>query len=150
MAAVRRANMGGGAGQPDHRAASAPQHVRHRGAGHDEAAIEGDGNNLPPFRQGHFQKRGLPAQARVGDQDIDAADGGEDAVHHAVHLAFVGNIRHRGQGLPTHGVDFPHHRIDDGAIRPAVDDDCGAIPRQGQGDGTANILARAGNEGDFA
>jgi DNA-binding ferritin-like protein len=69
-----------------------PQHRAHRLAAAQELAREVDRQNSVPIRQRHIDKRRVALHARIGDQDVEAAEMIDCLAEHRDDLGFVGNV----------------------------------------------------------
>jgi hypothetical protein len=123
-----------------------------RQAGHDaqERAVERHVHHGAPFRERHLIDRLLAAQRRVVDEEVDAAEALDRGRDHAVDRGSIGDVGDGGERLAALGDDLGDDGIGLGLIGAGVDDDRGAILRQLQRDGTADVTAGAGDEGDAA
>ena len=85
--------------------------------------------------------------ARVRDQDVDAAK----AVHGSFHHGFAGGDG-AGIGFDGEGVvaaDFGDEGVGGGGVGGVVEGDFGAEGGEAEGGGAADALGCAGDEGDF-
>src|SRR5262249_21544755 len=76
-----------------------------------------------------------------------AAEPSHGVGHHFFHRARVGNIAHAGERGATVRLDFADDRAGLILVRADIHDDGGAARRQFQRDGTADVAARAGDDG---
>ncbi len=123
-------------------------HVLDTGLGGEEGAVEVDGQHLLPVRELELFHRMNDLDARIADQDVDAAKGRHAGFNAGVDLLFVRHVHGNANGLPAAGLDFGGGRVSGGLVQ-VRDHDLGAFLGEHDGDLLADAAGRAGDVGDF-
>ena len=85
----------------------------------------------------------------IVDQDVDTAELGQGARRERVDLVLLGDIGKDGDRLDPKVADLARDRVDLGLVSAGVDHDVGALRRQFQRRGAADIAARPGDQRNF-
>ena len=84
----------------------------------------------------------------VGHDDVDLAEAGDGRGDELVDGGEVGHVGLHGEGAV--GPDLGDQGGGRGGVGVVVDDDRGAVSGEAEGDGFADAVGGAGDEGDFA
>ncbi len=86
----------------------------------------------------------------IRDGDVHAAERVGRAIHHLLDSPRIADIGKNGDRARAQGRDFRDHGIEGRGIAMTVDHKIGALLGQGEGNGAADILAGAGDNGGAA
>ena len=92
----------------------------------------------------------MRADRGVVDQDVDAPELGHRLADHGVDLVPRGDIGDDRDRLDAAVADLARHRLGFLLVAAGVDDDMGALARQPQRRGAADVAAGAGDQCDLA
>ena len=90
----------------DDRAAPLAKHHGRNGVDEVEGALEVDRQHGIPLRLAHTEHQAVLGNARVVDEDIDAAEGLHDLLHGLVRLFEIGGIGGNSQHTHAEGFEF--------------------------------------------
>ncbi|KAL3305557.1 versicolorin reductase [Colletotrichum asianum] len=88
--------------------------------------------------------------ARVGDDEVHAAEVGDGAVEEVDDLLGLGDVCLEGDGLGAHLLDLGDDLLGGAGGGAVVDDDVGAALAELEGDAASDTAAGAGDQGDLA
>ncbi len=148
--AVMGAGVGGEPADVDDGAAAAGDHVGNGRARAQEGAAEDDAHDLVPVLDRQLGEGDLVAVGGVVDEDVEPAEVGDDGVDHALYGGLLGNVRQMHHGAAAPILDFLGHCFGFIGRVLGVDDDGGAISRQGQRHGAAVPAHRSGDQRDLS
>src|SRR3990170_736820 len=120
-----------------------------------EVALEVDGDDGVPFLLAHVEDHAVAEDARDVDQDVDAAEGVDTLADHALAAGKFGDAVVVGDRRPTGGAYLLDYLLGGAGVVTAavdvdagvVDDDAGALFREGYGYGAADAATGAGDDG---
>ncbi len=98
----------------------------------------------------HVPERGVLFHARVVDEDVDLAQGGDAAGNELVDRGDRAEVRADGHRAPACGLNLCLDRVRFFRMRVIVDDDVGAFLREADRDGGSDALAASRDECDFS
>lgn len=113
-------------------------------------AAQVDGDRLVPFgRRQAVDRRPGAVDARIGNNDVEAAERAGELLDGGAHRCFVRDIRRKRQRRAALSADFGGNRLHlVGAA--AQHTDAGAVASERQRGGLADPGSRAGDEGDLS
>ena len=123
-----------------------------------EVALEVDVEDDVPLLLRHVEDHLVAKDAGVVDDDVEAAEGVERLLHHAVSGLEVGDVVVVRDGVAAHLLDLGDDLVGGallaagagGGATEVVDDDASALGREAKRLAAANAASGAGDDGDFA
>ena len=134
----------------DDPASALPDHDPKRLAADQEDAAEIDADQPVEVRRRGLEKRLLDQDARIVDQDVEAAEAGDDGLHHSQHLAFVGHVGLHGERLAPLSCNLGDHRFGRLRRRPIRQRNLRALRRERRGDRPPDTARPAGHKSALA
>src|SRR6266851_2004671 len=98
-------------GARDFGMAAAAQELTHRRASAEELTGQVDANHGIPLRQRHFRERRVALQPRIGDNDVQRAEGGARLLKHCVDLILARNVGAQRDRPPAGRSDLVRYRM---------------------------------------
>src|SRR5688572_1619261 len=99
---------------------------------------------------GDVLQRREPVDTRVVDQDVEPAELLDRRVDNGLRIGLLGDVAANGDRLAAGGGDAGDNGLGALLAGGIVDDDGRAFGGEGRGDGGADALGCAGDEGDFS
>jgi len=115
------------------------------GLGDEELGTGVEGKDVVVLLRGDLAARVESFPARVGDNKVDAAEGGFGLVEHCSDLLGLGDVSLDGNGLPAQSLDLLDDLLGTPSAAGVVDDNVSSTPRKLQGNACANAAAGTGD-----
>ena len=127
-------------------AAAVGQHVLAGDGVGQEHAVQVHVDDLAPLGVGHLVRGGVDADAGVGVAEVQAAQLGDDLVHHLLDVFFTGDVALQGDDLAAGGLGDLLRGRHGGLVVQVHDGDIRACLSEGGGGALADAAGGAGDE----
>ena len=132
----------------DDLAAALLDHIGNDSLGDDEGGVQVNVDDLTELGSGHLDHRDALDDTGVVDQHIDVADLGGDLLDHLIDGILVGDVADIAVGFDA-GFLVGGQALVDQLLLDVVKDDLGAAVGHSGGNGKADAIGSAGDEGDL-
>ena len=132
----------------DDLAAALLDHIGNDSLGNDEGSVQVNVDDLTELGSGHLDHRDALDDTGVVDQHIDVADLGGDLLDHLIDGVLVGDVADIAVGFDA-GFLVGGQALVDQLLLDVVKDDLGAAIGHSGGNGKADAVGSAGDEGDL-
>ena len=133
----------------DDLAAALLDHIGNDRLGNDEGGVQVNVDDLTELGSGHLDHRDALDDAGVVDQHVDVADFLGDLLDHLIDGVLVGDIADIAVGVDA-GFLVGGQALVHQLLLDVVENDGGAAVRHGGGNGKADAIGCAGDEGNLA
>jgi len=132
----------------DDLAAALLDHIGNDRLGDDEGGVQVNVDDLTELGSGHLDHRDALDDAGVVDQHVDVTDLGSNLLDHLIDGVLVGDVADIAVGLDT-GFLIGSQTLVHQLLLDVVENDGGAAVRHGGGNGKADAVGCAGDQGDL-